>query len=1053
MVPIAVNSLCRVSRVRSSAFFWLLALWASLVSPLHAAEGRATGAVAGRVENSATGQYLNNARVAVAGTDLVTFTDQSGIFHLTNIPSGSIVLQVFYTGLEPQQLPLQIPAGGELSQTINLVARGETDPGGDVIKLKKFVVADSREMDAEAIAINEQRFSPNIKNVVAAGSFGDIAEGNVGEFMKYLPGVTADFADPTILSISVRGLNSNLTTVTADGAQMANAHFGGSTRVFQFEQVSINNISRVELTKVPTPSQPADTLGGTVNLVSRSAFERKKAQLTYRLYLSANQGDFTLNRQPHSFEVERYRVLPGAEFNYTVPVNERFGLVISALTSNQFNDLYVSANVFNATAAGTGATFARPYFQQHILQDAPRYTHRNSLSAKADWRVQRNAVLSVGVQTNTFWNYNGMHQMTSNAGTVATPTVTGGASLAYGPDFTLGATGRAGITTDGQFFNIRGRTKAANARYRFDNGPWKIEAGASISGSRTVFRDTEAGHFFAVTSQLNGPVRLNFVDNTPVGPGRIDVFNNANQLVDWHDINNYRLTGASSSLRDVRDAIRTADLSVRRQVNAFALPSAVQIGGAWRWQNHDTRRADINWTYNGPDGNPNTPDSPAPYAAQVYAHRDGNFGFSDVPWVSPHRAYAAFQQNPLLFSKTVAQQVTEETFRINNSELFEEAVSAAFVQVETRLFRNRLQVVSGVRYEQTVGKGQGALFEPNNVFLKNANGTFAHNAAGARIRRPEAGALNSIEQLRLTRFERAARAKRTYDGTYPSLHLNFNATENFLIRAAYAQTYGRPNFNQIIPNATVNEADVDGSGDSGAVGGMISLRNPALRPWSADNFDVSLEYYTRSGGLLSAGVFRKNVRDFFVSGVRIATAGDLQDLDLDPRYVGWQLTTQYNGGSARITGVELNLKHSLALLGSWGRYFEVFANGTKLDLDAENQSGFANTISGSANWGFTFSRKPVTLMTKWNYRGLVRGARVPGVGTLDGYQWDTPRTTLDVNLDYRLTARLSLFANARNALGVNPVAYRYGAETPEYARQFRIQKHGGQYMLGIKGTY
>lgn len=1041
------------AQFRHAGWIGLGATVVFLFATLHAADGLTTGTLTGRVENSATGQYLNNARVAVTGTDLVTFTDSSGIYHLANVPAGPVVLHVFYTGLMPQDSPVQIPASGTVSQDVSLAARGASERGSGIVKLAQFVVTGSSELDAESIAINEQRFSPNIKNVVAAGSFGDIAEGNVGEFMKYLPGVTADFADPTILSISVRGLNSNLTTVTADGAQMANAHFGGSTRVFQFEQVSINNISRVELTKVPTPSQPADTLGGTVNLVSKSAFERKKAQLTYRLYLSANQGDFTLKRQPHSFEKKHYRVLPGAEFSYTLPVNDRFGLVVSALTSNQFNDLYVSANVYNATAAGTGATFARPYLQQHILQDAPRYTHRNSLSLKADWRVHRHAVLSVGVQTNTFWNYNGMQQMTSNAGTVATPTVAGGVPLSYGPDFTIGATGRAGITMDGQFFNIRGRTKAANARYRFDNGPWKIESGVSVSGSRTVFRDTEAGHFFAVTSQLNGPVRLSQLDNTPTGPGRIEVFNNANQPVDWHDINNYRLAGASSSLRDVRDAIRTADLSVRRQVKMFSIPSSVQVGGAHRWQNHDTRRNGINWTYNGPDGNPNTPESPAPYAAQIYAHRDGNFGFSNVPWVSPHRAYAAFQQNPGLFTKTVPQQVAEETFRINNSELFEESVNAAFVQGELRLFKNRFHVVTGVRYEQTVGKGQGALFEPNNVFLRNPNGTFAHNAAGALIRRPGAGALNSVEQLRLTRFERAARAKRTYDGYYPSLHLNYNATENFLVRAAYAKTYGRPNFNQIIPNATVNEADVDGSGDSGAVGGMINLRNPALRPWTADNFDLSLEYYTNSGGLISAGAFRKNVSNFFVSGVRIATAADLAELDLDPRYVGWQLTTQYNGGSARISGLEVNLKHSLRFLGGWGRHFEVFANGTKLDLDAENQSGFANTISGSANWGFTFSRKPVTFMTKWNYRGLVRGARIPAVGTLDGYQWDKPRTTLDVNLDYRLTARLSLFVNARNALGVNPEAYRYGSETPEYAKQFRTQKHGGQFMAGVKGTF
>jgi len=232
-----------------------------------------SGRIVARVDHPATGQYLNNARVMLKGTGVVAFTDQAGLFHLNGVPAGAAVRQEFYTGLPPRDIGVTVPAGGSVTQDVSL---GEgTENGAAVERLGRFVVADDA-MDAEAVATNEQRFSSNIKNVVAARSFGDIAEGNLGEFMKYLPGVTADFADPTFLSIPVCGLNSHFTSVSADGAQTANAHYGGSTRVFQFEQVSINNISRVELTKVPTPSQPADTLGGTVNMVSKSAFERKK---------------------------------------------------------------------------------------------------------------------------------------------------------------------------------------------------------------------------------------------------------------------------------------------------------------------------------------------------------------------------------------------------------------------------------------------------------------------------------------------------------------------------------------------------------------------------------------------------------------------------------------------------------------------------------------------------------------------------------------------------------------------------------------------------------
>jgi len=49
--------------------------------------------------------------------------------------------------------------------------------------------------------VGEQRFAPNIKNVVSADAHGDVAEGNVAEFMKYLPGVNVVYGDAAANSI------------------------------------------------------------------------------------------------------------------------------------------------------------------------------------------------------------------------------------------------------------------------------------------------------------------------------------------------------------------------------------------------------------------------------------------------------------------------------------------------------------------------------------------------------------------------------------------------------------------------------------------------------------------------------------------------------------------------------------------------------------------------------------------------------------------------------------------------------------------------------------
>ena len=72
--------------------------------------------------------------------------------------------------------------------------------------LESFVVASSKEMDGAALAINEQRFARNIVNVVSADEFGTIADGSIGEFMKFLPGITSDYTGGDARRFSISGV-------------------------------------------------------------------------------------------------------------------------------------------------------------------------------------------------------------------------------------------------------------------------------------------------------------------------------------------------------------------------------------------------------------------------------------------------------------------------------------------------------------------------------------------------------------------------------------------------------------------------------------------------------------------------------------------------------------------------------------------------------------------------------------------------------------------------------------------------------------------------------
>ena len=84
-----------------------------------------------------------------------------------------------------------------------------------------MVVTSSREMDSAAIAINEQRFASNMMNVVSADEFGTIAEGSVGEFLKFMPGITIDFQNGDATSVSMNGAPSDYVPIT--GGQVVRA--------------------------------------------------------------------------------------------------------------------------------------------------------------------------------------------------------------------------------------------------------------------------------------------------------------------------------------------------------------------------------------------------------------------------------------------------------------------------------------------------------------------------------------------------------------------------------------------------------------------------------------------------------------------------------------------------------------------------------------------------------------------------------------------------------------------------------------------------------------
>ena len=1039
------------------------------------AQAAATGSITGRVLNIGNSKYVGNAVVTVEGTGIETLTSDYGEYRLNDVPAGEVQVKVVSNGLDSETATVTVTPGASVAHDFELTSAARY--GEDkTLRLDTFVVAANREFEGNAIATNEQRYAKGLKVVMAADAFGDVTEGNVGEFLKFLPGVSVDYVAADVRTVSVRGFASNFTNVYLDGMPVTSSNSGAAGRQFEFEQASINNAARVEVLKVPTPDMPANGIGGNVNLVSKSSLERKGSQFNYRAYLSMNNEDLSLGKTPGPRNESSYKVLPGFDFDYTLPINQRLGIVITGLSSSQFNEQHRWQTTNNYQQGG--ATISNPLMQQWQLQDGPKFTDRQSGSIKADWKISDNQRVSVMVQDSFYHSFFGNRNLNFDIGTTATTTAAGGKVLTFGPDFAESATGvfsatdpygnRGRITQGTSFRDKYGNTNAGNIRYVYDGPTWDVEAGAHAAESRTWYRVLGRGHFANIGTRLVGVSDLR-ADNVNTPDTLTFVAKNSAGLpINPYDVANYRLTTLTDDPIDGVAKMKGGYADLKRDFDLGKLPLTVKIGTRIYEESKDNRRATRSWNFVGADGVANSADdSAAPYLDTNYINQDPYWGSKPIQWVDAYKLAQELQAHPNYFQENL---VTSETFRINNSEKITETVTAGYVQLEGKLLNNRLSFVTGVRYEKTKDKGEGVLNDPNIVYQRNANGTYVdadNNPANGiqRVLRTDIGALNangtanSVQAVDVILKERGFRPVRTYDGYYPSMNLTYNATDKLLVRLGYARTMGRPDYTNIIPNTTVNEDNTDPNNP-----GTLTIRNTGLKPWTANNYDLSVEYYFKHSGYVSAGIFHKDITNFFDSISGTVDAALAQQLGIGPEFIGWGVSTTVNGaGTAKITGYEASANRQLDFLPGYLQYLSINANYTKLELSGASLSAFTLFIPETGNIALSWNKRPVSAKINFNYRGREIGTASTspaaqtgaqyGPSTNGFFEYYKARWNCDVNMEYTLTKRFKLFANARNIFNAQQIIERYSDASADYARSFRREEFGIQIAAGLKGTW
>lgn len=1022
-------------------------------SPLFA---QSTGTVSGRVQNRDAGLYLNNVRIAVEGTELQTFTDESGEYRLAGVPAGEVRLRAFHTGLQPQTIRLSVPPGANVQQDIFLSAgptAAERDAGRPLV-LDEFVVATARETNAEAIAINEQRFAASLKNVVSTDSFGPIVQNNIGEFLKYLPGVDIATDQMNVVAIGLRGMPSAYTNIAIDGADIAAAGTGTPDRGSQFHAISLNNASRIEVNKVPSPDMSAASLGGAINLVSRNAFERSRPEFRFKTYLNLNSHEAALRKKAGGGEgndqEEVFKWQPCFDFSYVAPLSKRLGISLNGIKNDQFNIARRISRTYNS--ANGGATAARPYLQQFNTNVFPVYEHRYSAGARLDWKL--------GPADTVAFSYTGsyLHQDYEQHSTTFN---TGNNPASFDENFTHGGATSGSVSTSlaTQYADTRNNTGRIN--YRHIGADWDITAGAGLNRSKFWYRQLSYGQLQAMQGQLTG-VRVDFDGFEKYLPGRITVRNAAGQVIDPAPLANFRFVNGQILTRDNEGNSWNARADVKRK---FSFRWATGSIGAGVSSSEVFKSRDfnsLNATYVGPDGRANSGDEGYAVLQQrgidltnVAFIRYGvsREAFPAVHFPSASMGYTLYKDHPEYFSIDRALDARNEAI---NADEITERIEAAYVMNDLSLIGNRLRLVYGVRYERTIDDGRTVLIDNIAQYQKDASGRVRlENGRPVLVYPTPRTVEQQIAHDALIYTRLGLNQERTYDDYYPSLNGSFAIRENLLVRFGVARTLGRPNYGNILGPTTVTQVNFDDPTATGSRLGTITTKNPALKPWTGVAGDVRVEYYTAQGGEVSVGYFRKELKNFFANSIFLATPDFLDSLGLSQEFVDFEVRAPYNiEGTVHINGTELNVSQSLAFLPGIARHFRVFANATIIRNLGPQGADFRGFTPLNVNGGFNFIRKPISAYIKCTLVGHKRLG--PANATQYGpnaWQYQATRLRCDVSLDYQMSKRFGVFISGRNVFNNRDQVFTYGPATPGYAKFQSEGEYGVLFQVGFRGAF
>jgi TonB-dependent receptor len=964
-----------------------------------------TGRVTGTVTSQSTGNALQGALVTLASGKSV-LTDESGRFTFFDVPSGAQKITASYSGFTEASQDASLTPGGSLEVAFVLAS-------SDVVTLAPFTVATMKE--GQALSITEQRNAGNIKTVVALDEWGVLPTQNIGELAARLPGVTfTTDEDDLIFNVSIRGQPDSYTRLNIDG--MSATGVSGIGRTATLHSFSASNYESIEIVAAQTPDKRADSLGGQLNLRTRSPLAMKeKRRINYnvngRFFPSWSNRNVSLADHPLHPDMsvgytEVFDVF-GGKRNLGVSINASYQEVV-----NQIDYDFLQYEFTNNEVA---------FFHDYDKRSGLNHRIIHGLSARADYRISDSTTASLSFIYNA--GYEPFYDRV-RVNPFGTRTVFNGTTGLVMPGYTANRTevrNATGTRFDVETWNFSFISKNPTGTLRFDHDWDRLKVDHAYRWSMTRWHSGHGrrGQGGQYVSRLNAPLGF-ILDNTDLDG---QVFTQTSGPSVW-DINSYTpilLTAANTTTQPVaqtsrsfvkRDTItRTNEVTgtinasynfdtkfpfvlkagldtQNRRVNSFQVSPRRWYGVIGSVLNSDLMPISEFERQNGTNGQ-----RVAAFKPSAVSNTLGN---------------AALWYEDVNFNATAPY---------TGRRLMEEGVDSGYIQADVRF--GKLRVIGGVRQEEvstetfTYFRARSTQIATEPDHYKRAAMDFNQNILDGK-----------------------------YSKTFPSAHFTFDITPNFKLRGGWANTYGRPTLQQIIPGVTPNDTAQ-----------TITIGNPSLRPQLGEGYDLKLDYYFTGNGKLTAGVFKKKIKDYIGNATSLgATVPNGPDNGFDGLYGGYQIFGAVNLGDAEIEGIEIDYSQRLSMLPGALKGLTISANYTY----QRTEGRFAGATVLTTNQVAGFVPRLFNARILYNYKKFgasfdanFKGSSLVAFSTTAGasrYQKDLMR--YNVGFTYRYLPEATLFLNFDNITEEGPEQF------------FAIESRTSQRLIaptsikfGVTGTF